>query len=237
MDFDGTLAPIVDTPFEAMLVAETRALLRRLAVCSGVQVAIVSGRRLADLREQVGVAGLFYAGNHGAEISGPGMDVLEELTAETVRELAQANAFLKAGTEVLDGVMVENKGLNIAVHWRLAPQRHRDALAELMHRALAAFPSLRLAGGKCVWELRPRKSWNKGDALALLASRLELGLDRVIYIGDDATDEDAFHAVDNELTFHVGGLGDATAARYQLRDPADVQAFLLCVLGVRSKVR
>ncbi|HEU0053988.1 MAG TPA: trehalose-phosphatase, partial [Longimicrobium sp.] len=74
LDFDGTLAPIVDRPELAAMPERTRAALERLMVMDGVEVAIVSGRGMADARERAGIPGIAYAGNHGMEIHGPGID-------------------------------------------------------------------------------------------------------------------------------------------------------------------
>jgi len=71
LDFDGTLAPIVNDPGDARLAPGVRKRLEALAARNDTLVAIVSGRALADLRPRVGIASAIYAGNHGLEISGP----------------------------------------------------------------------------------------------------------------------------------------------------------------------
>ena len=73
LDFDGTLAPIVDEPMLAMLPAAMRQTLNELAALENVTIAIVSGRALGDVKGRVGMPGLIYAGNHGLEIEGPGL--------------------------------------------------------------------------------------------------------------------------------------------------------------------
>jgi trehalose-phosphatase len=97
-----------------------------------------------------------------------------------------------------------------------------------------SYPRLQATLGKCVWELRPKEGWNKGDALKYLATRLNLTPEDTLYLGDDFTDEDAFAVTSSGLTFRVGGANRSTIARFEMRDHADVQGFLLCVLGVRS---
>ncbi|MGH8721137.1 MAG: trehalose-phosphatase, partial [Burkholderiales bacterium] len=69
LDYDGTLTPIVERPEDAVLAAQTRAVLRALGQRHAV--AIVSGRDLADVRARVGLEGLHYAGSHGFDIAGP----------------------------------------------------------------------------------------------------------------------------------------------------------------------
>jgi trehalose 6-phosphate phosphatase len=74
LDFDGTLAPIVERPELAAMPEATRDGLSRLMARPGVEVAVVSGRGLADVRERAAIPGIAYAGNHGMEIHGPGVD-------------------------------------------------------------------------------------------------------------------------------------------------------------------
>jgi trehalose 6-phosphate phosphatase len=233
-DFDGTLAPIARTPLEAVLPAETRTLLRRLAACDGVKLAVISGRALADTQMHVGIEGLYYAGNHGLELSGPGIELHNPQASKVHGELERVLALLVEKVAPLDGVFIEDKGVTAAIHWRMASEESRVILSKLVHDTVVAHPRLRLVAGKCVWEIRPKEGWNKGDALTHLTIRLGLAPADVLYLGDDVTDEDAFRVVRSGLTFRVGDEGAETAAHYRLRDAADTQAFLLCLLGVRS---
>ncbi len=219
---------------EAVLPAETRALLRQFRACDGVHLAIISGRALADVQRHVGIDGLFYVGNHGLELSGPGITLHNPAASKAHGELEKAVAFLVEETASLEGVIVEDKGATAAVHWRLASEGNRETLRALVRSAVAAYPRLRIGEGKCVWEVRPKDGWNKGNALTHLTIRLGLAPEEALYLGDDMTDEDAFRAAPNGLTFRVGGGSEDTAAQYCIRDTADAQAFLLCVLGVRS---
>src|SRR5437667_6410247 len=77
LDFDGTLAPVVNDPTLASIPPETLRTLTSLAGLEKVSLAIISGRALADLKARVGLPNLIYAGNHGLEISGPGMYYLQ----------------------------------------------------------------------------------------------------------------------------------------------------------------
>ncbi len=187
-----------------------------------------------DVQMHVGIEGLYYVGNHGLELSGPGITLHNPAASKAHGELEKAIAFMVEHTASLEGVLVEDKGATAAVHWRLASGESRETLRNLMQMTVPNFPRLRIAEGKCVWEIRPKDGWNKGDALSHLTIRLGLAPEGVLYLGDDLTDEDAFRAAPNGLTFHVGGASEETAARYRIRDTADAQAFLLCVLGVLS---
>ncbi len=214
--------------------AETRTLLRRLAACSGVHLAIISGRALADIQVHVGISGIFYAGNHGLELCGPGIEFHDPRADQAHGELAGAVALIVEAASGLEGVFVEDKGVSAAVHWRLAPERSRTQLHELMRLVADVNPHLRLTAGKCVWELRPQHGWNKGNVLMHLIGHLGLDPEEVIFLGDDLTDEDAFRVMPGGCSFRVGGHHEFTAARYYLNDEADARAFLLCLLGLRT---
>lgn len=234
-DFDGTLAPPADTPAQAVLPPETRTLLRRLAACPRVKLAIISGRALSDLQIRVGIPDLLYVGNQGLELSGPGMVMRSPYTSKAHLELDKAVRALVVRTAALSGVFVEYKGVSLAVHCRLASEGHREILREMMYSTVEEFPRLKLSGGKFVWELRPKDGWSKGEALVHLMTRLGLTQSETVCLGDDLCDEDAFLAARDAHTFRVGGAGEETAARYHLRDAADTQALLLCLLGIFSK--
>lgn len=234
-DFDGTLAPLVATPAQAVLPPETRTLLRRLNACPRAKLAIISGRALNDLEIHVGIPGLHYVGNHGLELSGPGVAMHSPYTSKAHAELDQAVAELVARTACLHGVFIEYKGVSVAVHWRLAPEAHRQILADIVQAVAQERPRLRLNQGKCVWELRPKDGWNKGDALIHVMTRLGLSREDTIFMGDDLTDEDAFQTARGAITLKVGSDREPTAAHYRVRDTADAQAFLLCLLGLLSK--
>lgn len=235
-DFDGTLAPIAATPAQAVLPAETRALLRLLIARPGTHVAFISGRSLADVRMHVNIEGAYYVGNHGLEFGGPGIAMQSSHASRAHGELKRIIAELVEKTAQLEGVFIEEKGVSASVHWRLATVENCERAHAIVSQVITQYPRLRLHVGKCVWELRPRDGWNKGDAITHLMARLRVPAEDVIFLGDDITDEDAFRAATGGLTFRVGDRDVETAAHYQINDPADVQAFLLCVLGVRSKM-
>src|SRR4030042_2411457 len=72
LDFDGTLAPIADTPQKAVLPKSTRTILERLSKNPRCTVCIISGRALKDIKKIVGIKKITYVGNHGLEAQGPG---------------------------------------------------------------------------------------------------------------------------------------------------------------------
>jgi trehalose 6-phosphate phosphatase len=176
LDVDGTLAPIVDRPEDALVPEETRAELERLASRYAL-VACVSGRTSADAAATVGVETVVYVGTHGLEL-----EPEAERWAAAVHEFAAGVAWPP-----------EDKGLTVAFHYRgaLDEDAARAELEEVAVRARAA--GLHTRFGRKVLELLPPVEANKGTAIRrLLADR---GLRRALYAGDDTTDLDAFRAI------------------------------------------
>jgi trehalose 6-phosphate phosphatase len=231
LDFDGTLAPVVERPEEAALPGETRDLLLGAARDPRCAIAVVSGRSLRDLIPRVGIEGIHYAGNHGAEIQGPRLERRDALAEEIRRELESVGTRLASDLRDLAGVLVEPKGFSTAVHVRRA-SRADAARARAAVRAAIGDGSGRLAirEGKEVSEILPRGGSTKGDAVrAILEAVRPEGGCLAIVVGDDETDEDAFAALPGSITIRVG-LSGASRATYHLGDAAEVTAALRVIL-------
>jgi len=236
LDYDGTLTPIVRRPEDATLAEDMRSLLRQLArLCT---VAIVSGRDRKNAEEMVQVDNIVYAGSHGFDIQGAGVQLQHQEAQQALPELDQAEEKLRERIESIAGVHVERKRFAIAVHYR---EVESDADAQRVEQAVddirRAHSKLRKKGGKKIFELQPDVEWDKGHAVFWLIEAL--GLDHsgvvVIYIGDDVTDEDAFQA----LRYCGAGIGirvaaptSATHASYFLRDCDEVKQFLESLIGI-----
>ena len=116
LDFDGTLAPIVERPEMAGMPDATRRALERLMAMPGVEVAVVSGRGLADVRDRAAIPGIAYAGNHGMEIHGPGVERIHP-EAEAARPLLEeARRRVESAIGGVPGAWVEDKQLTLSVH-------------------------------------------------------------------------------------------------------------------------
>ncbi len=226
-DFDGTLAPIVENPDEALMPAKKRGALLALTNRRDVKLAVISGRALADIVKRVSIPGVIYAGNHGLEISGESFSFQEPI-AFSLRPLMRAVAEKLAGSlGSITGAAVEDKGLTISVHYRrVGAAAHADVHA-IVRDALAAIGNrLQSASGRRVIEIRPPTDWHKGAAVNFIRDRIGWPDAVAVYIGDDRTDEDAFAALRDGITVRVGEP-QPTAAEYHLRDPLEVQQFLL----------
>ena len=228
VDFDGTLVPIRDDPMACRLSDEGRDLLGRIAAHPNAAAAIVSGRDLPDLRPRVGVDGLAYAGNHGLEIQGVGFEYREPGAAALAGELAKITSELTAELAGVPGAWVQNKVHSARVHFRQTPPALVPVVKKAVEQALGHHRDhFVLRGGKMVLEVRPAVDWHKGRAVRWLWEKLAAGAPNpvAIYLGDDATDEDAFAAVPDGVTVMVG-QSRQTAARYRLDGPQDVARFL-----------
>jgi trehalose 6-phosphate phosphatase len=184
-DFDGTLAPIVSRPDQARAGIGVRQRLAQLA--EQVPVAVISGRSLADLRPRIPVEVRHCIGNHGNEGSDEALDT-EAMRAVCISWIAQLNAHI-ADPSFGAGIVVEDKGLTLSVHYRLARDRTNAArrLEELVPQLK---PAPRVIGGKLVLNLLPPGARTKFEALEALAQ--QEAADRVLFVGDDETDELVF---------------------------------------------
>src|ERR671916_312006 len=108
-------------PDRAQRPERSRRALERLMAMDGVTVAIVSGRGLADVRERAAIPGIAYAGNHGMEIEGAGLHRIHPEAAAARPELQEVAATIEAALEGIDGAFLEDKGLTLSIHYRLAP--------------------------------------------------------------------------------------------------------------------
>lgn len=228
-DFDGTLAPLVDRPEEAQaLPAACRALLQLAARRPRVRLAVLSGRSLLDLSTRLGTAAAeaILAGNHGLEIQGAGLDWVHPCVSPLRPSLAELAERLKHLGADLPGVEVEDKYASLTFHYRQASESIRaEALQRLASLLLPE--GILPRPGKMIVEFRPNVAWDKGRALRRIMQRLGVPSAAVIYLGDDATDEDAFREVAACGTaVKVGTPEGGTAATIGARDPADAAEFL-----------
>ncbi|MGA7469131.1 MAG: trehalose-phosphatase [Mycobacterium sp.] len=230
-DFDGTLSEIVKNPDSARLADGAADALTSLS--ARCPVAILSGRDLADVRQRIGLPGIWYAGSHGFELTGPdGAHHQNAEAAASIPVLAEAAAELTDQLGLIAGVVVEHKRFGVAVHYRNAA---RDRVGEVAAavRGAGQRTALRVTTGREVIELRPDVDWDKGKTLRWVLDHIRddegAGGLLPIYLGDDITDEDAFDAIHDDgvgILVRHGDDGDrATAAGYALDDPDRVREF------------
>lgn len=225
-DFDGTLVPIDDTPFECAATPEVREILGRVNNHARAAVGVVSGRDLADLRPRVGVEGIAYAGNHGLEIVGPGLEFREPTAEARSAELAEILADIRREIAGIPGAWVQNKILSASVHFRQTAPDRVPQVQEIVHRLAGPHQDrFVLRDGKMVVEIRPAVDWHKGKAVEWLRDRLGKPDPLCVYLGDDRTDEDAFAALPDGVTVRVG-LDQPTSARFRVESSDDIAEIL-----------
>ncbi|MCL4116847.1 UNVERIFIED_CONTAM: hypothetical protein GTU68_064901, partial [Idotea baltica] len=242
LDYDGTLAPIASNPELAILPPETKRVLERLSSMPEVNVAIISGRSVENVKKMVGINDITYAGNHGFEIQHPDGTLFVhpvpheyEVQLETLRN--------KLKEHCRDGAWVEDKGIVITFHFREVPKpKQRD----IMEKATATFKEvgLKIHQSHMAYEARPSVTWDKGRA-AIYILRTLFGVDwsdriSTIFAGDDKTDEDAMKALQGmAVTFRVTAQTVRTAAMHRLPNTDAVLSMLKWVekrLGSRSPI-
>lgn len=223
LDVDGTLLHIVDHPGGVEVNDHLRAVLTRLAPIFDQAVALISGRSIAELDRLFAPLVLPTAGLHGLE---------RRDAAGRIRRLGDPASLdglrrtLSAFASDHPGVILEDKGRTLALHYRRAPGAEaaaRRLVAELTDGQQERF---RVVAGKMVIEIKPRLA-DKGAALAAFLEEPPFAGRFPVFAGDDVTDEDAF-AVVNRLGGHSVRVGDVpeTQARYRLHDVNAVIAWL-----------
>ena len=229
LDYDGTLAEIAPHPSEATLAPGMHDAIARCVARPDTDVAVVSGRALEDVQSMIDQSGLILAGNHGLEIAGPGIEPYRHPDIAHYEARAKQLAVSLKAIDY-EGVWVEKKGASLTLHYRQADHGVHAQIVEVADEMIrdAGFQAREALSAV---EARPPIGWDKGHAvLHVLRScygpawseRL-----RVIYIGDDETDEDAFRALRGlGSTFRVGGADRPTQARRWLSDVASVQRML-----------
>ena len=234
LDYDGTLAPIVDRPEDARPDEELGRLLRSLLGARGITPLIVSGRPAGQLAAWLDLPDLGLIGTHGAEWRAPQGEPAPLLAPPEVRALAERAAeILDRHLACLPGAQIERKPYGVAAHDRRVPEARQREFLERFGAALEDVdPGFVVHEGKRVRELR-WQGVDKGRALMEVVRRLDLTGDPVLAIGDDRTDEAIFETLDRtDLSIHVGE-GDSIA-RERLVDFREVRDLLGAILSHRG---
>jgi trehalose 6-phosphate phosphatase len=222
-DFDGTLAPIVSQPGKAAMRHRTRGLLKALAAQCDCMV--VSGRSRDDVKGRLRGVGLKEViGNHGIEP----WESSKQL-ARTVRAWIPR---LEEALQEFPGVLVEGKQFSASVHYRHA--RHKSAAIRAIHEAAATLRGVRVVGGKQVVNFVPWGAPDKGHAVE--AARRKGRYDRVVFVGDDETDENAFAVLRNRQSLGIRvGRKDTSLARYYVRSQGEMDRLLALLIAARDQ--
>jgi trehalose 6-phosphate phosphatase len=223
---------------------ESRQLLKALVRKHRFTIGIISGRALNDLRNRVDVNGIIYAGNHGLEIKGPGMEFIHPLTEETGSVIRVLSKMLSNSLSTIRGAVVEDKGSTLSVHYRMVEDEEKiEEVKNAFEQVVGVARSLgkiKTTSGKKVHEVRPNVPWHKGKAVKFIMKRYakngrQSGL-LPIYVGDDLTDEDAFEVIEGYggISIYVGSEDSQTVARYLLNSIAEVAEFIQRVVILKQ---
>jgi trehalose 6-phosphate phosphatase len=225
IDFDGTLAAIAPRPDAVVVDDWVRPLLTLARQRLGGAVAVISGRPLAELDAFLAPLVLPAAGVHGVERRDAEGRV-RVLAGAPPDDLAQAAEWLAARH---DGLLVERKPSALALHYRARPELEELCAQTLLAAARPHQDAWTVLLGKCVVELKPQRA-SKGEAVRDFLALPPFAGRVPVFVGDDATDEEGFAAVQA-----AGGCGvkvgpGPSGARCRLDDPAAVRDWLRAAL-------
>ena len=221
LDVDGTLLGFKDRHQDVVADDELRRVLRALHAETNGALALISGRQVEDLDRIMAPLVLAVGATHGADMRWP--DGRRE--AMDAGALAHVRPLALAFVAARDGLVLEDKGAALAVHFRQVPMREGEVGRFLEDAVLGR--DLMVQHGKMVAEVKSSRS-SKGKAIAMFMEAAPFAGRVPLFIGDDLTDEHGFESVNalNGVSIKVGGEGEPTIARHRLADVGEVRAFL-----------
>ncbi|MBI2330556.1 trehalose-phosphatase [Candidatus Daviesbacteria bacterium] len=231
LDFDGTLAPIAKSPHLANISKKTQKLLQDLYQKPKIYLAIISGRRLGDLKNKVGVPNITYASKHGFKGKIQDKKFLYPVKKKQLNAIFKIKDELQNLADQFKGAFLEDKKIMLAFHFRAVEKDQVRQLKKSLEKILRKHQDnglIATTSGKKVLEILPRVSWNKGYFAEMLIGKIagQTKKDPVgIVVGDDLTDEHMFQKLNKEITITVG-IKQKSKAKYYLKDPEDVLKFL-----------
>ena len=220
LDFDGTLVDIVERPDAVSVDPELPAILDRLKRRLGGALAIVSGRSIDFLDHHLQPYAFDIGGLHGLEHRIG--DRFHQCQPEDHPRLRDMVDQLEDVLALKTGVLIEDKGCSVAVHWRLAPQERDFVLSTARSAVEALGPEYRVQYGKAVAEILPAAA-GKGRMIETFLRQAPYLGRRPIFAGDDLTDENGFASINAHggLSIRIG-TGE-TIAQERLGTPADLR--------------
>ncbi len=231
LDVDGTLVEIEREPGAVHVPESLCQILDDLQRATGGALALVSGRALAQLDHLFAPLCLSAAGLHGLERRNLGRELVRAGPDPAVLEAAKARLAAFAGRH--PGVLLEDKGLTLALHYRNAPAHKAAATATAQAAVASSQGALVLLEGKMVLELKP-PGCDKGHAIAAFLGETPFAGRQPVFAGDDVTDEAGFKVVNRlgGISIRIGADAAPTAAGHGLPDVRAMQSWLLELLAV-----
>jgi alpha,alpha-trehalase len=232
LDYDGTLTPINQTPSAALLGLEAERILQQMAHLPGMQVVIVTGRSMEDIRRLVPIENMGFVANHGFHTYKDGTEWIHPQALSLIQALSRLHSILRTTLARFPKVDVENKQFTLSIHYRNVAQHNAHSLKSVVLKTVHAFdPTLRITRGKRVFEVRPNIAWGKGDAVLKMLNANKAHRRTIpVFIGDDATDEDVFRSLRYKgITIRVGN-SKSTLAQYYVKNVEDVMRLLRSII-------
>jgi trehalose 6-phosphate phosphatase len=223
VDLDGTLLDIAPSPDEVRLDAEVRTLLTELSEFAGGAVALISGRSISDITGLISEPCLPMAGQHGLERRDAAGRVTTHQSESNGLEVA-AGA-LEREVKKYSGLLLERKGLSLALHYRAAPELAGHVHTVMRRVCSRLGPEYVLQEGKRVVELKPAGK-DKGVAVQEFLEEPPFLGRTPVFLGDDATDEYAFAVVNEADGVSIKVGPGKTGARFRLKDVRAVRRWL-----------
>lgn len=224
LDVDGALLEIAATPDRVRVPSSLRNTLQLACAREQGAFALLSGRSLAQLDELFAPNNFAASGKHGLEVRLPSGEIIRA-NIDPAR-LDAARRWLEPLPRTHRGLLLEDKGVALAMHYRLAPRLSPEIEVVMSELVADLGGDFVLRRGKCVLEIVPR-GFDERSAIQLFMKQREFLGRTPVFVGDDPSDEAGFHAV-NEMgghTIRVGNL-EETAARYRFSSVSTVAAWL-----------
>jgi len=223
LDVDGTLLHIAETPAAVVVDRAIVELVAHAHRITGGATALITGRRIADVDHLFAPLVLPVAGQHGLERRDAALALHRH--AGTALALAAARARLETFAAGHPGVLIEDKGLTVAAHYRLAPAAGLALESLAVRLAAESGAALTVQHGKMVFELRPVGK-DKGTAIAEFLEDVPFRGRTPVFLGDDLTDEHGFSVVNRRGGLSVKVGAGPTEAMTRLPDVDAVRAWL-----------
>jgi len=218
-DLDGTLAPIAADPDTIGIPESIR---QEFATLNDrAAVAVITGRARQDARLHLGVSPRYLIGNHGAE-GLPGWETSEDEFAHTANQW-QKQLDILIPVEVRAGILIENKGATLSIHYRHAVNI-KVAHNMILYAIGRLVPQPRRINGKCIENLIPVDAPDKGVAISILMQQAECR--KGFFVGDDETDEDVFRLNDENIFTVCVGKRSGSEARFYLQEQQEIVRLL-----------
>lgn len=230
LDYDGTLASIAPHPNLTSMSEATKETLFKISENPKIFTAVISGRAVDDVKKKIGLDGVVCAGNHGLEILYPnGTRYNHEIPGSVASSYSKMVGALEKITR--NGSWIENKGVSLTFHYRAMPEDQHDIIRDEARDIILGF-GYRANQAHCAIEAKPPVQWHKGKAAEYILNH-NFGADwrtslKVIFAGDDTTDEDVFDLLQGiGVTFRVTrDLALNTKATYKVPSTESVTKLL-----------